>query len=251
MSKEKFNRSKPHCNIGTIGHVDHGKTTLTAAITKVLSEKGGAQFTAYDQIDKAPEEKERGITISTAHVEYETEKRHYAHVDCPGHADYVKNMITGAAQMDGAILVVNAADGPMPQTKEHILLARQVGVPAIVVFLNKVDQVDDKEMIDLVEEEIKELLTSYKFPGDKTPIIKGSALAAVEGKDDGYEYSLSCGSGFSDIQREEYWSKRNHLVGQLVEIRADAKTKSKDAVAFSLRFPRFKCFRGFKAGEKV
>ena len=184
MSKEKFVRNKPHCNIGTIGHVDHGKTTLTAAITKVLSETGGAQAIAYDQIDKAPEEKERGITISTAHVEYETEKRHYAHVDCPGHADYVKNMITGAAQMDGAILVVNAADGPMPQTKEHILLARQVGVPAIVVFLNKVDQVDDKEMIDLVEEEIKELLTSYKFPGDKTPIIKGSALAAVEGKDD-------------------------------------------------------------------
>ena len=184
MSKEKFNRTKPHCNIGTIGHVDHGKTTLTAAITKVLSETGGAQFTAYDQIDKAPAEKERGITISTAHVEYETEKRHYAHVDCPGHADYVKNMITGAAQMDGAILVVNAADGPMPQTKEHILLARQVGVPAIVVFLNKVDQVDDKEMIDLVEEEIKELLTSYKFPGDKTPIIKGSALAAIEGKDE-------------------------------------------------------------------
>ena len=184
MSKEKFNRSKPHCNIGTIGHVDHGKTTLTAAITKVLSETGGAQFTAYDQIDKAPEEKERGITISTAHVEYETDKRHYAHVDCPGHADYVKNMITGAAQMDGAILVVNAADGPMPQTKEHILLARQVGVPAIVVYLNKVDQVDDKEMIDLVEEEIKELLTSYKFPGDKTPIIKGSALAAVEGENE-------------------------------------------------------------------
>ena len=184
MSKEKFNRSKPHCNIGTIGHVDHGKTTLTAAITKVLAEAGGAKFVAYDQIDKAPEEKERGITISTAHVEYETDKRHYAHVDCPGHADYVKNMITGAAQMDGAILVVNAADGPMPQTKEHILLARQVGVPAIVVFLNKGDQVDDKEMIDLVEEEIKELLTSYKFPGDKTPIIKGSALAAVEGKDD-------------------------------------------------------------------
>jgi len=184
MSKEKFNRSKPHCNIGTIGHVDHGKTTLTAAITKVLSEKGGAQFTAYDQIDKAPEEKERGITISTAHVEYETEKRHYAHVDCPGHADYVKNMITGAAQMDGAILVVNAADGPMPQTREHILLARQVGVPAIVVFLNKVDQVQDKELIDLVEEEIRELLTSYKFPGDKTPIIKGSALNAVEGKDE-------------------------------------------------------------------
>ncbi len=184
MSKEKFVRNKPHCNIGTIGHVDHGKTTLTAAITKVLAEKGGAQFTAYDQIDKAPEEKERGITISTAHVEYETDNRHYAHVDCPGHADYVKNMITGAAQMDGAILVVNAADGPMPQTREHILLARQVGVPAIVVYLNKVDQVDDKEMIDLVEEEIKELLTSYKFPGDKTPIIKGSALAAVEGKDD-------------------------------------------------------------------
>ncbi len=184
MSKEKFNRNKPHCNIGTIGHVDHGKTTLTAAITKVLASTGGANFVAYDQIDKAPEEKERGITISTAHVEYETEKRHYAHVDCPGHADYVKNMITGAAQMDGAILVVNAADGPMPQTKEHILLARQVGVPAIVVYLNKVDQVDDKEMIELVEEEIKELLTSYKFPGDKTPIIKGSALAAVEDRDE-------------------------------------------------------------------
>ncbi len=184
MSKEKFNRTKPHANVGTIGHVDHGKTTLTAAITKVLAEKGGAQFVAYDQIDKAPEEKERGITIATAHVEYESDKRHYAHVDCPGHADYVKNMITGAAQMDGAILVVNAADGPMPQTREHILLARQVGVPAIVVFLNKVDQVDDKEMIDLVEEEIKELLTSYKFPGDKTPIIKGSALAAIEGRDD-------------------------------------------------------------------
>jgi len=184
MSKEKFVRNKPHCNIGTIGHVDHGKTTLTAAITKVLAETGGAKFIAYDQIDKAPEEKERGITISTAHVEYETEKRHYAHVDCPGHADYVKNMITGAAQMDGAILVVNAADGPMPQTREHILLARQVGVPALVVYLNKVDQVKDKELIELVEEEIKELLTSYKFPGDKTPIIKGSALAAVEGKDE-------------------------------------------------------------------
>jgi len=182
--KKKFERTKPHANVGTIGHVDHGKTTLTAAITKVLAEAGGAEFIAYDQIDKAPEEKERGITIATAHVEYETEKRHYAHVDCPGHADYVKNMITGAAQMDGAILVVNAADGPMPQTREHILLARQVGVPALVVYLNKVDQVDDKEMIDLVEEEIKELLTSYKFPGDKTPIIKGSALAAVEGKDD-------------------------------------------------------------------
>ena len=184
MSKEKFNRTKPHANVGTIGHVDHGKTTLTAAITKVLAEKGGAKFVAYDQIDKAPEEKERGITIATAHVEYETDKRHYAHVDCPGHADYVKNMITGAAQMDGAILVVNAADGPMPQTREHILLARQVGVPAIVVYLNKIDQVDDKEMVDLVEEEIKDLLTSYKFPGDKTPIIKGSALAAVEGKND-------------------------------------------------------------------
>ena len=184
MSKEKFVRNKPHCNIGTIGHVDHGKTTLTAAITKVLAEGGGAKFVAYDQIDKAPEEKERGITISTAHVEYETEKRHYAHVDCPGHADYVKNMITGAAQMDGAILVVNAADGPMPQTREHILLGRQVGIPAIVVYLNKVDQVDDKEMIELVEEEIKELLTSYKYPGDKTPIVKGSALAAVEGRDD-------------------------------------------------------------------
>ena len=184
MSKEKFVRNKPHCNIGTIGHVDHGKTTLTAAITKVLSEGGGANFVAYDQIDKAPEEKERGITISTAHVEYETANRHYAHVDCPGHADYVKNMITGAAQMDGAILVVNAADGPMPQTREHILLGRQVGIPAIVVYLNKVDQVDDKEMIELVEEEIRELLTSYKYPGDKTPIVKGSALAAVEGRDD-------------------------------------------------------------------
>ncbi len=182
--KKKFERKKPHCNIGTIGHVDHGKTTLTAAITKVLAEKGGAEFIAYDQIDKAPEEKERGITISTAHVEYETEKRHYAHVDCPGHADYVKNMITGAAQMDGAILVVNAADGPMPQTREHILLARQVGVPAIVVFLNKVDQVKDKELLDLVVEEIRELLTSYKFPGDKIPIVKGSALNAVEGKDE-------------------------------------------------------------------
>jgi len=182
--KKKFERNKPHCNIGTIGHVDHGKTTLTAAITKVLSESGGAEYIAYDQIDKAPEEKERGITISTAHVEYETAKRHYAHVDCPGHADYVKNMITGAAQMDGAILVVNAADGPMPQTREHILLARQVGVPAIVVYLNKVDQVKDQELLDLVVEEVRELLTSYKFPGDKTPIIKGSALAAVEGKDE-------------------------------------------------------------------
>ena len=184
MSKEKFVRNKPHCNIGTIGHVDHGKTTLTAAITITLAEAGGAKAVAYDQIDKAPEEKERGITISTAHVEYETEKRHYAHVDCPGHADYVKNMITGAAQMDGAILVVNAADGPMPQTREHILLGRQVGIPAIVVYLNKVDQVDDKDMIELVEEEIRELLTSYKYPGEKTPIVKGSALAAVEGRDE-------------------------------------------------------------------
>jgi len=182
--KKKFERTKPHANVGTIGHVDHGKTTLTAAITKVLAEKGGAEYIAYDQIDKAPEEKERGITIATAHVEYETDKRHYAHVDCPGHADYVKNMITGAAQMDGAILVVNAADGPMPQTREHILLARQVGVPAIVVYLNKVDQVKDKELLDLVVEEIRELLTSYKFPGDKIPIIKGSALNAVEGKDE-------------------------------------------------------------------
>jgi elongation factor Tu len=182
--KKKFERKKPHANVGTIGHVDHGKTTLTAAITKILSEKGGAEFIAYDQIDKAPEEKERGITIATAHVEYETDKRHYAHVDCPGHADYVKNMITGAAQMDGAILVVNAADGPMPQTREHILLARQVGVPAIVVYLNKIDQVKDKELVDLVETEIRELLTSYKFPGDKIPIVKGSALNAVEGKDE-------------------------------------------------------------------
>mgnify|MGYP001097770569 FL=1 len=184
MAKAKFERTKPHCNVGTIGHVDHGKTTLTAAITKVLAESGGAEFTAFDQIDKAPEEKERGITIATAHVEYETEKRHYAHVDCPGHADYVKNMITGAAQMDGAILVVSAADGPMPQTREHILLARQVGVPALVVYMNKIDQVDDKELVELVEMELRELLTSYEFPGDTIPIIKGSALAALEGKDD-------------------------------------------------------------------
>jgi len=182
--KKKFVRNKPHANVGTIGHVDHGKTTLTAAITKVLSEKGGAEFIAYDQIDKAPEEKERGITIATAHVEFETDKRHYAHVDCPGHADYVKNMITGAAQMDGAILVVSATDGPMPQTREHVLLARQVGVPSIVVYVNKVDQVKDKELLKLVVEEIRELLTSYKFPGDKIPIIKGSALNAVEGKDE-------------------------------------------------------------------
>ena len=184
MSKEKFERTKPHVNIGTIGHVDHGKTTLTAAITKVLSENGGAEFSDYADIDKAPEEKERGITISTAHVEYETEGRHYAHVDCPGHADYVKNMITGAAQMDGAILVVNAADGPMPQTREHILLARQVGVPALVVFLNKVDQVDDDELLELVEMEVRELLSSYEFPGDDIPIVKGSALAALEGRDE-------------------------------------------------------------------
>ena len=184
MSKEKFERTKPHVNIGTIGHVDHGKTTLTAAITKVLSEHGGAEFSDYADIDKAPEEKERGITISTAHVEYETEARHYAHVDCPGHADYVKNMITGAVQMDGAILVVNAADGPMPQTREHILLARQVGVPALVVFLNKVDQVDDDELLELVEMEVRELLSSYEFPGDDIPIVKGSALAALEGRDD-------------------------------------------------------------------
>ena len=182
--KKKFERNKPHANVGTIGHVDHGKTTLTAAITKVLSETGGAEFIAYDQIDKAPEEKERGITIATAHVEYQTDKRHYAHVDCPGHADYIKNMITGAAQMDGAILVVSATDGPMPQTREHILLARQVGVPSIVVYLNKIDQVKDKELVDLVVEEIRELLTSYKFPGSKIPIIKGSALNAVEGKDE-------------------------------------------------------------------
>jgi len=180
MAKEKFERNKPHCNIGTIGHVDHGKTSLTAAITKVLAEKGGAQFTAYDQIDKAPEEKARGITISTAHVEYETPNRHYAHVDCPGHADYVKNMITGAAQMDGAILVVSSADGPMPQTREHILLARQVGVPALVVFMNKVDMVDDPELLDLVELEVRELLSKYDFPGDDIPIVKGSALCALE-----------------------------------------------------------------------
>src|SRR5437773_727403 len=181
MSKQKFERKKPHLNIGTIGHVDHGKTTLTAAITKVLEKQGKAKFLAYDQIDKAPEERERGLTINIAHVEYETDKRHYAHVDCPGHADYVKNMITGAAQMDGAILVVSAADGPMPQTREHILLARQVGVPAIVVFLNKADMVDDKELLDLVELEVRELLSKYKFPGDDTPIVIGSALKALEG----------------------------------------------------------------------
>jgi len=184
MAKVKFERTKPHCNIGTIGHVDHGKTTLTAAITKVLAEIGGAEFSGYADIDKAPEERARGITISTAHVEYETDARHYAHVDCPGHADYVKNMITGAAQMDGGILVVSAADGPMPQTREHILLARQVGVPALVIYMNKVDQVDDEELLELVEMEIRELLSSYDFPGDDIPIIKGSALAALEGRDD-------------------------------------------------------------------
>ncbi len=184
MSKSRFERTKPHCNVGTIGHVDHGKTTLTAAITKVLAEAGGAEYTAYDEIDKAPEEKARGITIATAHVEYETGERHYAHVDCPGHADYVKNMITGAAQMDGAILVVSAADGPMPQTREHILLARQVGVPAIVVYMNKVDQVDDEELLDLVELEVRELLSSYDFPGDDIPVVRGSALSALEGVSD-------------------------------------------------------------------
>ncbi|KAF8818204.1 elongation factor Tu [Rickettsia endosymbiont of Cardiosporidium cionae] len=184
MAKQKFERTKPHCNIGTIGHVDHGKTSLTAAITKVLAQQGYANATKYDEIDSAPEEKERGITISTAHVEYETKARHYAHVDCPGHADYIKNMITGAAQMDGAILVVSASDGPMPQTREHILLARQVGVPQIVVFLNKVDQVDDEELLEIVEMEISELLSKYGFPGDKTPIIRGSALQVLEGKDD-------------------------------------------------------------------
>ena len=183
MTKAKFERTKPHCNIGTIGHVDHGKTTLTAAITKILAKTGGATYTAYDQIDKAPEERERGITISTAHVEYETKNRHYAHVDCPGHADYVKNMITGAAQMDGAILVVSAADGPMPQTREHILLARQVGVPALVVFLNKVDMVDDPELLDLVELEVRELLKSYQYPGDDIPVVRGSALMALEDKE--------------------------------------------------------------------
>src|SRR5687767_6741875 len=181
MAKEKFNRNKPHCNVGTIGHVDHGKTSLTAAITKILAETGGATYTAYDQIDKAPEERARGITISTAHVEYETKARHYAHVDCPGHADYVKNMITGAAQMDGAILVVSAADGPMPQTREHILLARQVGVPALVVYMNKCDMVDDPELLDLVELEVRELLSVYGFPGDETPVIRGSATGAISG----------------------------------------------------------------------
>jgi elongation factor Tu len=183
MAKAKFQRTKPHCNIGTIGHIDHGKTTLTAAITKVLAERGGATFVPFDQIDKAPEERARGITIATAHVEYETDKRHYAHVDCPGHADYIKNMITGAAQMDGAILVVSAADGPMPQTREHVLLARQVGVPYLVVYMNKVDMVDDPELLDLVELEVRELLSSYQFPGDEVPVVRGSALAALEGRE--------------------------------------------------------------------
>src|SRR4026209_1818304 len=193
MAKAKFERNKPHCNVGTIGHVDHGKTSLTAAITKVLAETGGATFTAYDQIDKAPEERARGITISTAHVEYETKARHYAHVDCPGHADYVKNMITGAAQMDGAILVVSAADGPMPQTREHILLARQVGVPALVVYLNKVDMVDEPELLDLVELEVRELLSKYEYPGDEIPIIKGSALKALESGEPNSEWGQQIG----------------------------------------------------------
>jgi elongation factor Tu len=208
MAKEKFERTKPHVNIGTIGHVDHGKTTLTAAITKVLSEAGGAEVMAFDQIDNAPEERERGITIATAHVEYETENRHYAHVDCPGHADYVKNMITGAAQMDGAILVCSAADGPMPQTREHILLARQVGVPAMVVFLNKADMVDDEELMELVELEVRELLSSYEFPGDDIPIIAGSALAALEGRDDAIgkekvlELMAACDSYIPEPERD-------------------------------------------------
>ena len=208
MAKEKFERSKPHVNVGTIGHVDHGKTTLTAAITKVMAEANGSDAFAFDEIDKAPEEKARGITISTAHVEYETDARHYAHVDCPGHADYVKNMITGAAQMDGGILVVNAADGPMPQTREHILLARQVGVPALVVFLNKVDMVDDEELLELVEMEVRELLSEYEFPGDDIPIIKGSALAALEGRDDNIgkekimELMAACDSYIPEPERD-------------------------------------------------
>jgi elongation factor Tu len=197
MSKQVFERTKPHVNVGTIGHVDHGKTTLTAALTSILAKKFGGEARAYDQIDNAPEEKARGITIATSHVEYQSEKRHYAHVDCPGHADYVKNMITGAAQMDGAILVVSAADGPMPQTREHILLARQVGVPYIVVYLNKADMVDDKELLELVEMEVRDLLSSYQFPGDKTPIVVGSALKALEGKRDRYSihYEVSVSDG--------------------------------------------------------
>src|SRR5437667_272654 len=204
MGKAKFERTKPHCNIGTIGHVDHGKTSLTAAITKVLAETGGATFTAYDQIDKAPEEKARGITITTAHVEYETKNRHYAHVDCPGHADYVKNMITGAAQMDGAILVVSAADGPMPQTREHILLARQVGVPYIIVYLNKCDMVDDAELLELVEMEVRELLDKYEFPGDATPIVHGSAKLAMEGDKGGI---LLRGTKREDVERGQVLCK--------------------------------------------
>src|ERR671932_779992 len=206
MAKAKFERTKPHVNVGTIGHVDHGKTTLTAAITKILAAKGTAQFVAFDQIDKAPEERERGITIATAHVEYSTEKRHYAHVDCPGHADYVKNMITGAAQMDGAILVVSAADGPMPQTREHILLARQVGVPYIVVALNKVDMVDDPELLDLVELEVRELLSSYEFPGDDVPVIRVSALKALEGDEEAkaqiLELMAACDSSIPEPTRD-------------------------------------------------
>ncbi len=202
MAKEKFERTKPHVNVGTIGHVDHGKTTLTAAITRVLAERGGAEFVGYEEIDRAPEEKERGITINTAHVEYETEARHYAHVDCPGHADYVKNMITGAAQMDGAILVVSAADGPMPQTREHILLARQVGVPALVVYLNKVDQVDDEELLDLVELEVRELLSEYDFPGDDIPVLRGSALQALEGEQAGVDSVLELMQAVDDYVPE-------------------------------------------------
>ncbi len=214
MAKGKFERTKPHVNIGTIGHVDHGKTTLTAAITMVLAQQGQAEATKYDEIDKAPEEKERGITINTAHVEYETETRHYAHVDCPGHADYVKNMITGAAQMDGAILVVSAADGPMPQTREHILLARQVGVPYIVVFMNKVDMVDDEELLELVEMEIRDLLNSYEFPGDDIPVIKGSALKALEGVQDGKDVKSdeSCKAIFELMEAVEHDTFRRRSV---------------------------------------
>ena len=222
MAKAKFERTKPHVNIGTIGHVDHGKTTLTAAITKTLALKGQAQYEAYDMIDKAPEERERGITINTAHVEYETEKRHYAHVDCPGHADYVKNMITGAAQMDGAILVVAASDGPMAQTKEHILLARQVGVPAIVVFMNKADQVDDPELLELVEMDIRETLNEYEFPGDEVPIIVGSALAALEAPDDLSDPESTRQSSASRSYRAMFWTwkwKSSAREAQLVSVR--------------------------------
>jgi elongation factor Tu len=210
MAKEAFKRDKPHINVGTIGHVDHGKTTLTAAITSVLAKKGMAEIRAYDSIDNAPEEKERGITINTAHVEYQSDKRHYAHVDCPGHADYVKNMITGAAQMDGAILVVSAADGPMPQTREHILLARQVGVPAVVVFLNKVDMVDDPELLDLVEMEVRDLLTQYEFPGDKIPIVKGSALKALNGDADQEAQILALVAAVDDYIPSQIARSINH-----------------------------------------